>query len=90
MRGSFLAFINSGIPVITNQGKFSSELSEIKGRGMYYSNGHRGTLEKIMEKLRSPEDYIENANVLRTFSARFDFATIARMYRSTLNEIGTP
>jgi glycosyltransferase involved in cell wall biosynthesis len=89
-RGSFLAFISSGIPVITNPGKFSSELSEIEERGMYYSDGSRENLRKVMDNLDSPETYIENASVLTAFSARFDFGTIARMYMSMLNEIGAP
>jgi len=79
-RGTLLALISNGIPVITNRGKQSRGLKNIENRGVFFIEKNEEAIH-IIEKLKSDKKFYNYCfNNLKTFSKRFDFNNIAKEY----------
>lgn len=81
-RGSFIAFISNGIPVITNPGRYSGELSALEGKGLFYAGEENQHLGAVLQKLHDRQFYESCHRALVQFSRPFQFPQIATEYRA--------
>jgi hypothetical protein len=86
-RSSFTAFISNGIPVITNRGKYSEELSVIEGKGMFYTENDFHNIEGILRKFDDPEFYKRCHQTLIDFSRPFQYPYIAGEYQKIFKRL---
>jgi len=86
-RGSLLAMLTNGIPLITNKGPYSRELGEIEGKGLFYLSPEFDNVPEIIRSLQSEEFYRRCFEAMVSFSKKFDFENIAEQYEQVFNQI---
>jgi glycosyltransferase involved in cell wall biosynthesis len=79
-RGSILAAIANGVPVISNRGA-GTDLREIEEKGLFYVDEDLSNCVEIVQKLQREEFYRSVFSSLIRFAKRFDFRAIAREYQ---------
>ena len=79
-RGSLLAAIANGVPVISNRGA-GTDLREIEEKGLFYVDADLSNCVEIVQKLQREELYRSVFSSLIRFAKRFDFRAIAREYQ---------
>ncbi len=83
-RGSLLAAIANGIPVISNRGA-GTDLREIEEKGLFYADADLSNCAEIVQKLQREDFYHSAFNSLINFAKRFDFRAIAREYQKNFS-----
>lgn len=86
-RGSALALIAAGVPLITNKGKYSSDFSDLEDKGVfYYSNDIE--LKIKLDKLKEDTEFYSNCcKNLQLFSKRFSIKNSVDEYISVIQKI---
>ncbi len=79
-RGSFLAFLTCGIPVITSPGPYSADLRPLDGKGVFYFTPDLKNVADIIRSLQHPPFYESCSAHLSAFAGRFQFPRIAKRY----------
>ena len=79
-RGSLLAAIANGVPVISNRGA-GTDLREIEEKGLFYIDEDLRNCVDIVQKLQNDDFYASVFSSLINFAKRFDFRAIAREYQ---------
>jgi len=84
-RGSLLASIINGIPVITNKGKYINELKILEGKGIFYFDSNSIQNNRIIhELLNNPEFYKKCSVELKKYSYYFSFERVVKDYEKIL------
>jgi len=79
-RGSLLAMLANGIPVLTKKGIYYQDLLEIEDKGLFYLSEDLSNLEKIITALQKENFYKECFLKLKNFAQKFSFNQIAKEY----------
>lgn len=84
-RGSLLAFIANGIPIITNKGQYSKDLETLENNGIFYVEDTKDATKIVSKFIEDPTFYSNCYKKLISFSKKFSFDEIARKYVSVIN-----
>lgn len=83
-RGTLLTMAERGIPIITNKGKFSEDLKQLEGKGIFYIN-NKSDFKDIIEMLSEDEEFYYKCSFnLIDFAKEFSFPLIAKKYNKVI------
>ena len=85
-RGSLLAMIDRGIPIITNKGEYGEELISLERKGIFYRENT--SIISDIERLIIDSSYYEKCSKeLINFSDNYSFTNIGDQYQRMIEEL---
>lgn len=86
-RGTLLALVERGIPIVSNKGSFSDKLLSIENNGLFYLEDYEN-ISIIIDKLKRDQGFYEYCSQnLKKFGRKYSFKAIGEKYKEIISTV---